>query len=127
MVKKTKAPRFKDEHTFEKRKEEASRLREKYINPRRIAVIVEKHPDTKDSLPDIDKKKYLVPADLSVSQLIYVIRKRLKLPAEVGVWMYVGNESSPAAPAELVASAYERCHDKDGFLYVTYAGENAFG
>jgi GABA(A) receptor-associated protein len=53
---------FKATHDFEKRKKEADRIRQKY--PDRIPVICEKAP--KSDIPDIDKKKYLVPADLTV-------------------------------------------------------------
>ncbi len=45
----------------ERRKEEAQRMREKYQD--RIPVIVEKA--TGGDIPDIDKKKYLVPTDLT--------------------------------------------------------------
>ena len=43
-------------------------------------VICEKaaHSD----ISDIDKRKYLVPADLTVGQFIIVIRKRIKLESE---------------------------------------------
>jgi hypothetical protein len=49
---------------LEKRKSEAERIRAKY--PDRVPVICEK-ADRSD-IPDIDKKKYLVPADLTVGQ-----------------------------------------------------------
>jgi GABA(A) receptor-associated protein len=52
---------FKDSHPFEVRCAESSKIRGKYQD--RIPVIVEKVP--KSSIPDIDKKKFLVPADLS--------------------------------------------------------------
>lgn len=52
----------------EKRKSEAERIRAKY--PDRVPVICEK-ADRSD-IPDIDKKKYLVPADLTVGQYHYV-------------------------------------------------------
>lgn len=43
-------------------------------HPDRIPVIVEKRPRDA-TLPLIDKKKFLVPADLTVGQFVYVIRK----------------------------------------------------
>ncbi|GJP67006.1 hypothetical protein CLOP_g23875 [Closterium sp. NIES-67] len=54
---------------------EADRIRQKY--PDRIPVIVEKARRSK--VPDMDKKKYLVPADISISQFTAVIRNRIKL------------------------------------------------
>ena len=55
-------------YVTEKRKSEAERIRAKY--PDRVPVICEK-ADRSD-IPDIDKKKYLVPADLTVGQYHYV-------------------------------------------------------
>ena len=62
---------------------ESERIRNKY--PDRIPVICEK--TEKANIDDIDKKKYLVPADLTAGQFVYVIRKRLKLPPEQGTCM----------------------------------------
>ena len=62
----------------EKRKSEAQRIRAKYMD--RIPVICEKSDGS--DIADIDKKKYLVPSDLTVGQFVYVIRKRIKLAPE---------------------------------------------
>ena len=66
---------FKDEHPLQKRQLEATRIREKY--PDRVPCIVEKAE--KSDISTIDKKKFLVPHDLTVGQFVYVIRKRIKL------------------------------------------------
>ncbi|KAE8965225.1 hypothetical protein PR001_g28797 [Phytophthora rubi] len=92
---------FKKEHPFEKRQAESQRIRFKYSD--RIPVICEK-ADRSD-IPDIDKKKYLVPADLTVGQFVYVIRKL----------------------SALMSNIYKKQKDSDGFLYVTNSGENTFG
>ncbi|KAG8466324.1 hypothetical protein KFE25_002080 [Diacronema lutheri] len=112
---------FKQEHAFEKRKAEAERIRLKY--PDRIPVICERAEKT--DIPDIDKKKYLVPADLTVGQFVYVIRKRIKLSPEKAIFIFVGNVLPPTAA--MMSSVYEANKDEDGFLYITYSGENTFG
>ncbi|KAK3253313.1 Autophagy-related protein 8d [Cymbomonas tetramitiformis] len=112
---------FKQEHPLEKRQGEAQRIREKY--PDRIPVIVEK--SEKSDIPDIDKKKYLVPADLTVGQFVYVIRKRIKLGPEKAIFIFVNNVLPPTAA--LMSAIYEEHKDDDGFLYITYSGENTFG
>ena len=56
---------FKAKHTFEKRKEEAERILAKY--PQRIPVICEKDP--RSDIPPVDKRKYLIPMDLTVGQV----------------------------------------------------------
>ncbi|NXQ34874.1 GBRAP protein, partial [Alaudala cheleensis] len=52
---------YKEEHPFEKRRCEGEKIRKKY--PDRVPVIVEKAP--KARIGDLDKKKYLVPSDLT--------------------------------------------------------------
>ncbi|WMV40176.1 hypothetical protein MTR67_033561 [Solanum verrucosum] len=127
---------FKQEHDLEKRRAEASRIREKYTD--RIPVIVEKAE--RSDIPNIDKKKkkpyyscfpdwqncrYLVPADLTVGQFVYVIRKRIKLSAEKAIFIFVDNVLPPTGA--IMSSIYDEKKDEDGFLYVTYSGENTFG
>ncbi|KAJ8567814.1 hypothetical protein K7X08_020022 [Anisodus acutangulus] len=112
---------FKLEHPLERRQAESSRIREKY--PDRIPVIVERAE--KSDISDIDKKKYLVPADLTVGQFVYVVRKRINLSAEKAIFVFVKNILPPTAA--LMSAIYEENKDEDGFLYMTYSGENIFG
>jgi len=105
----------------EKRKSEAERIRAKY--PDRVPVICEK-ADRSD-IPDIDKKKYLVPADLTVGQFHYVIRKRIQLAPEKALFLFCSNTIPPNAA--LMSTVYEEQKDEDGFLYVQYSGESTFG
>jgi len=117
----TMRSKFKDEHPFEKRKAEAERIRQKYSD--RIPVICEKVE--KSDIATIDKKKYLVPADLTVGQFVYVIRKRIKLSPEKAIFIFVDEVLPPTAA--LMSSIYEEHKDEDGFLYISYSGENTFG
>ena len=114
-------PSFKECHSFDKRCAESKRIRTKYGD--RIPVIVER--SSKNDLKPIDKTKFLVPADLTVGQFIYVIRRRIKLDAEVAMFLMVdGKMMATSSPMSL---ADDEHRDKDGFLYVTYSGENTFG
>ncbi|KAK3039463.1 hypothetical protein RJ639_028045 [Escallonia herrerae] len=140
---------FKQEHDLEKRRAEAARIREKYpdripthwekgmlaalalscaisnssVSLHDFRVIVEKAE--RSDIPNIDKKKYLVPADLSVGQFVYVIRKRIKLSAEKAIFIFVDNVLPPTGA--IMSGIYDEKKDEDGFLYVTYSGENTFG
>ncbi|KAK9769633.1 putative Autophagy-related protein [Seiridium cardinale] len=91
--------------------------------PHRQHVICEKVE--KSDIATIDKKKYLVPADLTVGQFVYVIRKRIKLSPEKAIFIFVDEVLPPTAA--LMSSIYEEHKDEDGFLYITYSGENTFG
>lgn len=81
-----------------------------------IQVICEKVE--KSDIATIDKKKYLVPADLTVGQFVYVIRKRIKLSPEKAIFIFVDEVLPPTAA--LMSSIYEEHKDEDGFLYITY-------
>jgi GABA(A) receptor-associated protein len=113
--------KYKDANSFEHRKAEADRIRHKYSD--RIPVICEKVE--KSDIPMIDKAKYLVPTDLTVGQFVYVIRKRIKLAPEKAVFIFVDDVLPPTAA--LMSTIYEEHKDPDGFLYITYSGENTFG
>eukprot|EP00658_Telonema_sp_P-2_P023491 TRINITY_DN1941_c0_g1_i5.p1 TRINITY_DN1941_c0_g1~~TRINITY_DN1941_c0_g1_i5.p1 ORF type:complete len:132 (-),score=26.23 TRINITY_DN1941_c0_g1_i5:410-805(-) len=128
--------RFKDEHAFDKRVEEADKIRKKHAD--RIPVICER-ADGSD-IPEIDRKKYLVPQELTVGQFVYVVRKRLRLPPEKAIFIFVngvlpstggalkhGLACSHGCSAALMSQMYKDYKDPDGFLYVTYSGENVFG
>ncbi len=115
--------KFRLEHTPASRESESRRILEKY--PDRIPVICEKSDADRADVPLIDKIKYLVPSDLTVGQFVYVIRKRLKLPPEQAIYLFV-NGNIPATSA-LMSAVYQEHSDADGFLYMTYSGENVFG
>ena len=112
---------YKKEHLFEVRLAESTKISNKY--PDRIPIIVEK--ESKSDINDIDKKKYLVPADLTMGQFQYVIRKRIKLDQHQALFVFVNNTLSPSS--KLVSQVYQECKDDDGFLYLIYSSENTFG
>ncbi|ORX88290.1 microtubial binding protein [Anaeromyces robustus] len=113
--------KFKEENPFEIRKEESERMRKKY--PDRIPCIVEK--SEKSDIIDIDKVKFLVPADLNIGQFVYVIRKRIKLNSDKAIYIFINGTLPPTAAQ--MSLIYDEHKDEDGFLYVKYAGENGFG
>ena len=113
--------RFIEKFTFDKRLSESSRIMKKY--PKRIPVIVEKQINS--SVNEIDKKKYLVPQELTISQFIYVIRKRIKLSDEQALFIFINN-IIPSSQ-KLIKEIYQTEKNKDGFLYVEYTSENTFG
>ena len=113
---------FKKQHKLAERKEESLRIRTKYTD--RVPLIVEKSSNCK-TINDIDKHKYLVPNDLTVGQFIYVIRKRLTLPPEMALYLFVAGTIPPTSA--LIITVYNEMRDEDGFLYLTYGAENCFG
>ena len=114
---------FAETHSFQKRYDEATRIRKKY--PNRVPIICEKDHRSLD-IPDIDRKKYLVPLDLSIANFMYVIRKRIKISPEKSIYLFIDNHVMPAT-SQLIATLYEEHRHRDGFLYIKYAGESTFG
>jgi len=112
---------FKEDHTFEHRLKESQKIKEKY--PNRIPVIVEKAE--RAVISDIDKRKYLVPADISIAQLMLIVRKRIDLAPEEAMFLFV-NKVVPSSTSTL-GEIYAQHSDDDGFLYVAYSGESTFG
>jgi GABA(A) receptor-associated protein len=107
--------------SIEERKKDSLRIRKKY--PDRLPIIVQKAK--KSNIPEIDKKKYLVPAELSVGQFVYVIRKRIQLTPEQAIFVFVNNVLPPTAMS--ISELFDKHVSEDGYLYVTYSGENTFG
>jgi GABA(A) receptor-associated protein len=105
---------FKQDHELDKRTSESDRILSTY--PDRIPIIVEKAAGrSSKALPDIDKKKFLCPGDITVGQFQFVIRKRLKLEAEQALFLTVKDAIPPSSA--LLSQVYQDFKDEDGFLY----------
>ncbi|KAG0413793.1 hypothetical protein HPB47_009052 [Ixodes persulcatus] len=86
-------------------------------------VIVEKAP--KARIEDLDKKKYLVPSDLTVGQFYFLIRKRIHLRPEDALFFIVNNVIPPTSAT--MGSLYQEHHEEDFFLYIAYSDEDVYG
>ena len=95
--------RFKQDYVFESRTKESSHLLEKY--PERVPIIIERSENS-IHLTIIDKNKFLVPTELKMSQLLWVIRKRMNIKREQAVFLF--SESGKLfAGTEFVSTIYE--------------------
>ncbi|KAK3418158.1 hypothetical protein EUGRSUZ_H04111 [Eucalyptus grandis] len=115
------AKTYKDEFSFDKRLEESKSIVDKY--PDRIPVIIERYSRT--DLPEMDKKKFLVPRDMSVGQFIHILSSRLQLTSGKALFVFVKNTLPPTASR--LDSIYQSSKDDDGFLYMCYSTEKTFG
>jgi GABA(A) receptor-associated protein len=101
--------------------EEANRIMNKY--PDRIPIIIKKKKGS--DIPDIDKKKYLVPKDMTLTQFTFVIRKRLTLDSSKALFFTINNKMEAAN--KTISDIYNDEKHEDGFLYIVYSAENTFG
>ncbi len=111
---------YKKDNNFEYRLNESKRIIEK--NPDKIPIIIEKSDNCEFQ---IDKTKYLVPSDFKIQQLIYVIRKRIKIKDSETIFIYINNILPKSNTC--IGEIYEDNKDEDGFLYINYSKENTFG
>ena len=112
---------------FEKRTAESQRIRTKY--PDRVPVICEKA--SRSDLPDMDKKKFLVPGTMLCGEFKYIVHKHLTqmgttaVASDQTIYLFV-NRTSPKTGA-LMSEVYEQHKSDDGFLYIEYSAENTLG
>ena len=66
-----------------------------------------------------------MPADITIAQLAYLLRRRMDLSPEDAIFIFSG--SSILSSNTLISAIYEKSKDVDGFLYIKYSGENTFG
>lgn len=112
---------FKKDHSFKERKEVTEKLRAKY--PNMIPIIVEKAYNC--TLPDIKRKKFLVPNEVTLAKFLYEVRKHIALGPEQAIFLFADNYLLPITAH--IYTIYDRHKDDDGFLYLFYQGENVFG
>lgn len=113
---------FKMQHSFEKRKEESTRIMEKYTD--KVPIIIEKS-DMSD-LPNLDKQKVLMLKSLTIAQLLFIIRNKLNIDSTQTIFIFINNNIIPSN-AMTINEVYNKYADKDGFLYVTYSAQQVFG
>ena len=60
--------------------------------------------EIKQQIKQIDKKKYLVPKDITVGQFVFIIRKRIKLSQEKAIFLFLNNNIPPTS--SLISELY---------------------
>lgn len=110
--------RFKSK-PLEERTQFAKSIMEKH--PGKIPLIIESNRD-KD-LPPIHK--FIIPNDLTVGQVMYMLRKRVKLHEREALYLFFNN--SLMNTNTLMSEVYVQHKDVDGIVYAVYAKENTFG
>ena len=111
---------FRTRLTLQQRVDEYAQIKRR--RPAHIPVIFERYKPTD---PMIDREKFLVPLDLTAAQLSFVLRKRLRVDPSQAIFMFVSNRVLTGSTS--IQQVYTKTQTHDGFLYVQYSLENAFG
>ena len=114
---------YKNTVPYERRLLESTRILEKY--PGRLPFIVERAQSAKSTIPLIQKKKYLVPADLTMSQFLSIIRRNISVTPDIAIYIFCNNTLLPSHM--LMKDIYNLYKESDGFAYMIYMGESTFG
>ncbi|KAH0969896.1 hypothetical protein GBA52_022052 [Prunus armeniaca] len=77
--------------------------------------------DTRSDIPDIDTKKYHVHVDTPLGEFVYAIRLIIGLSQKKPIFVFFKNTEPPACA--LMSAIDEENKDEDGFLHMTYSGE----
>uniref|UniRef100_A0A8C5G963 Autophagy-related protein n=1 Tax=Gouania willdenowi TaxID=441366 RepID=A0A8C5G963_GOUWI len=105
------------------RQQEVAGIRSKF--PNKIPVIIERY-DREKFLPPLDKTKFLVPHELTMTQFVTIIRNRMSLLPTQAFYLLIDG-SGLASMSLTMAQVYREHQDDDGFLYITYASQEMFG
>jgi len=116
---------------FEKRSDAIKRLKEKY--PDRIPLIIT--DENKKNKP----LKLLVPSDLTIMNILVIIRRRTHLNQKESIYLFAyknknknKNDNKIKEPilcnsSQTILSIYNNHKDDDDMLYMVYYKDNVFG
>lgn len=106
--------------------------------PQYVPVIVE--PALKESsLPILEKRKFLVPHDLTMGQFNMIVHNKLRAEAvrtqakeqqnaaKGPIFLFVGESHALVPVFSILSIVYSENKSKDGFLYIVYAHQDNFG
>lgn len=111
------------ETPFETRKAMAASIRQRH--PDRVPVICDRSPNFDVNFIKDAKIKFLVPEEMTLGAFQRVIRRQLYLEPSAALFVFCDERLCEAATT--MYTLFERHRDDDGFLYLMYCGENAFG
>ena len=90
-----------------------------------VPVIIKKHPGDKN-VKQIQKERYLIPRNLNISEIVYIIRKHIDVKPEQAISIFLSTGILMPSNAS-ISEIYNTYKAEDQILYITYRSENTFG
>ncbi len=114
---------FKKRYSLEKRQGNSKQVRQKY--PNKVPIYLSKGKLNR-TMREYERKKFLVNQDMKLVVFINTIRKEYKLDNTQTLYIMVNDKEmvDTTLPFYIL---YNKYMDEDGFLYLSYYEENAFG
>jgi GABA(A) receptor-associated protein len=103
--------------------EEFRKFKEKY--PNKIPVFVRRGEYCCDNVPELQKRKFIVPLNITAGDFIIILRNYMELPIDVPLFLFI-NDTLVNTRA-LISELYDLYKSLDGGLRVRYLSENTFG
>ena len=90
-------------------------------------MVIERYlTNNSESIPQLEKVKYVFPQKLPMGLVTDFIRSRLSLASNESLYLFV-KETVLVSASTTVGEVYQLYKDEDGFVYVTYATQETFG
>ena len=119
---------FKTKNTLEERKKMFLEFQAEPKNKNRIPVIVEFYKKDKKYFKVSDDErffKFLVDKYFTISQFIFLLRRKIKAEEDHGIFLLY---KSITLPMEItIERVYNKYKDEDGFLYLEYTFAHFLG
>ncbi|KAL0489780.1 microtubule-associated protein 1 light chain [Acrasis kona] len=117
--------KYKEQTSFSDRIQESNRIKSKH--PGRVPVVVERYQGwSGEQLPELKRSKFIIKECFTMGHLMSMVREQMELRSDQQMFLFCGRSEIPPTAVPL-SHIYSRYKDEDGFLYIQYAGESAFG
>ena len=115
--------KFKREKNLDERRALFNNIMQSH--PTKIPIICERY--YKSPLNDLEKTKYLIPSEYTVSHFMIIIRTKIHLSEEEAFFIFAKEKYTLTGNTNM-KEIYDKYKDKeDGFLYLIYASKEIWG
>lgn len=79
------------------------------------------------TLDDLENPKFLMPKTFQIAEVQAIIRRKLSLSKEKGLFLLVNNGKEIVRSNDSLETVFDKHKDTDGFLYILYTEEEIYG